>query len=111
MGVVADPRKLRRVKKHNFIEIIENSMTMLKKIVEMQNLSGHIHNMSTANIIKLMLMFWFALLLQLKLNQNARTVVIKTLLVLGGITTVFGTAGTTGLLIYKHWKKRKSSSL
>ena len=60
--------------------------------------------MSTASIIKVMIVFWIALLLQVKFNENARRIVIKTLYVLGGMVTVFGTVGTTGVLIIKDLK-------
>jgi cytochrome c oxidase assembly factor CtaG len=66
--------------------------------------------MSTASIIKVMCVFWIALLIQVKFNKNARKIVIKTLYILGGMITVFGTVGTTGVLIIKHIKKRKNSS-
>lgn len=63
--------------------------------------------MNTSTIIKLMIIFWLILLVQIKFNKNAKEIVIKILYVLGGIISVFGTVGTTGVLIYKHWKKEK----
>lgn len=82
---------------------------MLKRLLEMQNISEHIHRTSTASIIKVMAVFWLALILQMKYNKNSRQIVIKTLYVLGGIVTVLGTVGTTGVLIIKHCKGRKNS--
>ena len=77
----------------------------------MQNITDNIHKMSTASIIKVMMIFWIALLIQIKFNKNARKIVIKTLFVLGGMITVFGTVGTTGVLVFKHIRKRKNSTI
>lgn len=82
---------------------------MLKRIVEMQNIGGNIEKMKTTSIVKVMMIFWVALVVQMKLNTSARRTVIKTLYVFGGIVTVLGVVGTTGMLVYKHSKKRKNS--
>jgi hypothetical protein len=84
---------------------------MIKKIVEMQNVHGHIQKMNTGTIIKFMIVFWLILLAQIKFNKNARKIVIKTLYVLGGVISVFGTVGTTGVLIYKQWKTKNESQI
>jgi len=78
---------------------------MVKRI-EIQNVNGHIQSMNTGTIVKVMIVFWLVLLAQIKFNQNARQIVIKTLYVLGGIISVFGTVGTTGVLIYKQLKAK-----
>lgn len=82
---------------------------MLKRIVEMQNIGGNIEKMKTTSIVKVMMIFWVALVVQMKLNTSARRTVIKTLYVLVGVVTVLGVVGTTGMLVYKHSKKRKNS--
>jgi hypothetical protein len=66
--------------------------------------------MSTVTIVKLMIVFWLVLFAQLKFNKNARRIVIKTLYVLGGMISVFGTVGTTGVLIYKQWKAKDENN-
>lgn len=103
--------KLKRGKPQGLIHTIHNSLNMLKKIVEMQNIGGNIQKMKSISIIKLMVIFWVALLVQIKFNKSARKTVIKTLYVLGGIVTVLGVVGTTGMLVYKHCKKRRNSEL
>lgn len=84
---------------------------MLRKIVEMQNISRHIHRTPTSSIIKVMIVFWVALLVQIKFNKSARKTVIKMLYVLGGMITVVGVVGTTGVLVYKHSRKRTDSEI
>lgn len=101
--------QLRRTKPQGVLPTIHKSLRMLKNIVEMQNLGGHIHRMSTANILKVMMVFWLALLIQVKFNKSSRKTVIKMLYALGGMVTVLGVVGTTGVLVYKHLKKRKNS--
>jgi len=75
----------------------------------MQNISEHIHRTSTLSILKVMFVFWLALYCQMRLNKNARETVIKILYVLGGIVTVLGLVGTTGVLVIKHCRQRKGS--
>lgn len=45
------------------------------------------------------------MLVQIKYNKNGRQIVIKILHILGGIISVFGVVGTTGMLIYKSYSK------
>jgi hypothetical protein len=103
--------KSKRGEPQGLIHTIHNSLNMLKKIVEMQNIGGNILKIKTTSIVKLMLIFWVALLVQIKFNKSARKTVIKTLYVLGGIVTVLGVVGTTGMLVYKHCKRRTNSEL
>lgn len=84
---------------------------MLRRILEMQNIGGHIRRTSNATIIKTMVLFWAALLVQVKFNRSAKKAVLKTLYVLGGIITVLGVVGSTGVLIYKHSKRRRDSDV
>ena len=46
---------------------------------------------------------WLLLIAQLTLNPKSRRVVIRMLFVLMGLSTILGTVGTTGVLIYKRW--------
>lgn len=80
---------------------------MFKNLAEMQNISGIIHRMNTTTVIKVMLLFWIALLIQVKFNKKSRMTVIKTLYIMGGIVTVLGSAGTTGIVLYKHFHSPK----
>jgi hypothetical protein len=94
------------------LQVINNSLKMLKRIVEMQNISRNVQKINSATVVKVMLLFWLALLVQMKFNKSARKTVIKTLYVMGGMVTVLGLVGTTGILIYKHRStKRKNSEL
>lgn len=110
---VGRPVTVRRVKKQKpegLLETVHNSLRMLKRLLEMQDVGGHIQRLSTATLIKVMVVFWVALLLQVKFNKSARKTVIRMVYALGGMVTVLGVVSTTGLLAYKHWKKRKDSS-
>ena len=78
---------------------------MIKKLIELQNVPGKILKIDTLTIIKLMIVFWIILFVQLKFNKNGRQVVLKIIHVLGGIISVFGVVGTTGMLIYKNYSK------
>jgi hypothetical protein len=82
---------------------------MIKRIVEMQNVNGHIDKMKTTNILKLMVVFWLILLMQVRFNKNARKTVFKIMYILGGIVTVFGAVGSTGVLCYKEWRRKKNT--
>ncbi len=77
----------------------------------MQNISGHIQNISTASIVKVMIFFWVALLIQIKFNKSCRKTVIRMLYAMGGMITVLGVAGTTGVLLFKHLKRRRDSDV
>ena len=103
--------QLRRGKPQGLLPTIHKSLNMLKNIVEMQNVGGHIHRMNTANVLKVMMVFWLALLVQVKFNKSSRKTVIKMLYALGGMITVLGVFGTTSILVYKHLKKRKNSEI
>ena len=84
---------------------------MLKKIVEMQNVSRQVQRINTSSLVKVMVVSWIALLVQIKFNKSARKTVIRMLYIFGGMITVLGVMGTTGILGYKYWKKRKSSQV
>jgi hypothetical protein len=91
--------------KKNFFEMIQNSVGMIKNIIEIQTLNGRIQKMSTGTILKLTIIFWIILIAQIKFSKDTRQIVLKTLYVLGGIISIFGTVGTTGALIYKQYSK------
>jgi hypothetical protein len=103
-------KRVKRVKPEGLLDTVHNSIRMLKRLLDMQDVGGHIQRLSTATLIKVMMMFWIALLLQVKFNRSARKTVIRMLYALGGMVTVLGVASTTGLLLYKHCKKRRDSS-
>ena len=98
------------VQPKGLIQTINNSLSMVKKIVEMQNINGNIQRVSTGTIIKIMIVFWVALLVQIKFNKSARRTVIKMLYIMGGMVTVLGVTGSTAFLIYKHWNKRQPNN-
>ncbi|MCB0371146.1 MAG: hypothetical protein KDD45_17455 [Bdellovibrionales bacterium] len=100
---------LKKSQTKGLIPTINKSLSMLKRIIEMQNVGGNVRKMNSKTVVKVMMIFWFALLVQIRLNQNARKTVIKTLYVMGGMVTVLGLVGTTGILAYKHWNGRKNS--
>ena len=102
--------RTKKQKPKGLIHTLNNSMSMLKKIVEMQNIGGNVQKMNSATIIKVMCVFWLALLLQLKMNAKARKSVIKMFYVMGSMVTVMGIVSTSGVLIYKEWNKRKRNS-
>jgi hypothetical protein len=85
--------------------MIQNSVGMIKNIIEIQTLNGRIQKMSTGTIIKLTIIFWIILIAQIKFSKDTRQIILKTLYVLGGIISIFGTVGTTGALIYKQYSK------
>lgn len=85
--------------------MIQNSVGMIKNIIEIQTLNGRIQKMSTGTILKLTIIFWIILIAQIKFSKDTRQIVLKTLYVLGGIISIFGTVGTTGALIYKQYSK------
>jgi hypothetical protein len=91
--------------KKNFFEMIQNSVGMIKNIIEIQTINGRIQKISTGTIIKLTVVFWIILIAQIKFNKDTRQIVLKILYILGGIVSVFGTVGTTGALIYKQLTK------
>ena len=102
--------KMKKPKSKGLIHTIENSLNMLKKIIEMQNIGGNIQKINSKTLIKIMMVFWLALLLQVKFNQKARKSVIRMLYVMGSMVTVMGIVGTTAILTYKHWNKRRRNS-
>ena len=79
---------------------------MIKKLIELQNVPGKILKINTMTIVKCMIVFWLILLVQIKYNKNGRQIVIKILHILGGIISVFGICGTTGMLIYKNYSEK-----
>ncbi len=85
--------------------MIQNSVGMIKNIIEIQTLNGRIQKISTGTIIKLTILFWIILIAQIKFSKDTRQIVLKTIYVLGGIISIFGTIGTTGALIYKQYSK------
>jgi hypothetical protein len=95
--------------KKNFFEMIQNSVGMIKNIIEIQTLNGRLQKMSTGTIIKLTILFWIILIAQIKFSKDTRQIVLKTLYVLGGIISIFGTVGTTGALIYKQYSKERKT--
>ena len=101
---------MKKPKSKGLIHTIENSLNMLKKIIEMQNIGGNIQKINSKTLIKIMMVFWLALLLQVKFNQKARKSVIRMLYVMGSMVTVMGIVGTTAILTYKHWNKRRRNS-
>ena len=97
-------------KQKGLIKTIENSLNMFRKLIEMQNIGGNIRKINNATLIKIMLVFWLSLLIQVKFNQKARKSVIKMLYLMGSMVTVLGLVGTSGILIYKHVSKRRRNS-
>lgn len=91
--------------KENLLGIVHNSVGTIKNIMELIAINGRIQKISTGTIIKLTILFWILLIAQLKFNKNSRQIVLKTLYILGGVISVFGTVGTTGALLYKQLKK------
>lgn len=85
--------------------MIQDSVGMIKNIIEIQTLNGRIQKMSTGTILKLTVIFWIILIAQIKFSKDTRQIVLKTLYVLGGVISIFGTVGTTGALIYKQYSK------
>ena len=85
-------------------------MQMVKKIVEMQNIAGNIQKVESKTVLKIMFVFWLSLLVQVKFNQKSRKSVIKMLYVMGSMVTVMGIVGTSGILVYKHWNRKKMDS-
>lgn len=76
---------------------------MLNSIVEIHKIGGKIKKIKSGTIVKLMMVSWIALLLQVRYTKSARKTMIKTMHVMGGIITVLGIVGSTGVLVYKHW--------
>lgn len=91
--------------KESILGVVHNSVGTIKNIMELIAINGRIQKMSTGTIIKLTILFWVILIAQLKFNKNSRQIVLKTLYILGGVISVFGTVGTTGALLYKQLKK------
>ena len=91
------------------LETLHNSIHMLKSIVEIHKIGGRIRKINSGTITKMMIVSWLALLLQVRYTKSARRTMIKTAHVMGGIVTVLGIAGSTGILIYKHWSTHNDS--
>lgn len=96
--------------KQNILGMVQNSVGTIKNIMELIAINGRIQKMSTGTIIKLTILFWVILIAQLKFNKNSRQIVLKTLYILGGVISVFGTVGTTGALLYKQLTKEPKVS-
>lgn len=84
---------------------------MVKHVLEVSNINGTIHKVKMTTIVKIMILFWAVLLCQWKFNNRAKATIIKTLMILMGIITVFGTVGTTGVFVLKCIKKRRNSEI
>ena len=76
---------------------------MLKSIVEIHKIGGRIRKVQSGTIVKMMMVSWLALLLQVQYTKSARRTMIKTMHVMGGIVTVLAIVSSTGVLVYKHW--------
>lgn len=75
---------------------------MTKKIVELNQLSNRIQKVKSSKILKISLVFWVLLIMQIKMSPHARKLIFKIIYIIAGVFSILGVIGTTGMLVYKY---------
>ena len=94
----------------SIIRTICTSIKIVRKVLEMWNVREQIQRTSTAKMIVAVGVCWALLIAQLTLNPRSRRVVIRIIYVLVGLSTIVGTVGTTGVLVYKKWHRKDEAA-
>ena len=97
-----------QLKSEGVLNTAHNVLGMVKRVVELKNFSENVQNVNTRQIVKVMIFFWMAMLIQIKLSKPARKMIFKTLYVLCGTLTVMGAITTSAVLLYKYQSSQKA---
>lgn len=84
---------------------------MAKKVMEWKDFPNNMQKIKSAHIVRIAILFWLAVLIQVRLSPQARKMIFKTIYAIVGLLSVLGALGTTGLLIYKHSNENKKKKV